>query len=447
MQKAKSLLIYHLLFSFIGVVISLSGLGQTDLSKLDRYLDTLSVHDKFMGSIVLTKDGKLIYQRTLGFSDIESKKKADAGTRYRIGSITKTFTSVLVMKAVEAGRLTLDQTIDKWYPTVRNSDRITIRHLLSHRSGIHNFTDDPGYLDWNTNYRTEQQLLDTIIAQRSDFMPGVRFSYSNSGYLLLTFILQKVWGRPYEKILRKQVLQPAGLRNTYYGKQKVISDHGSYSYRFQFPGIWKREKMTDLSIPAGAGGILSTAADVARFADRLFSGKLVSAASLEEMKKMKDNYGLGMMRFPFYGKWSFGHTGGIDAYQSVYSHYESEGISYVLLSNGTAVVANEISIAALSAVFGKPFTIPNYNTVVLEERELEPYLGTYSSKQISLKITFTKKGNRLVSKATGQQAFELDAMGDHRFTFDRAGIQVEFNPDLKQMVLKQGGGSYLFVKE
>jgi CubicO group peptidase (beta-lactamase class C family) len=392
------------------------------------------------------KDGRPVYNRSVGYADIESGRKADERTRYRIGSITKTFTAVMVMKTVEAGRLSLDQTLDRWFPTIRNAGHITVRHLLSHRSGIHNFTDAPSYLKWNTQARTRQQLLDTLSAQPSDFEPGSKFSYSNSGFVLLTFLLEDVWGRPYGDLLKKMILKPARLKETRYGVGMSASENEARSYRKLF-GKWVRQSETDPSIPLGAGAIVSTPSDIARFGQRLFSGRLVSQASLDQMTTMQGTVGLGLFRIPFYDRQAYGHGGNIDAFQSTFGFFPKDGVSFSLISNASAVVNNDVTIAVLSAVFGKPFNLPDYRVVELTPKESQVYTGVYSSVSLPMRITVSVKGDRLMAQATGQASFALTPHGDHRFSNEAAGIDMVFTPAKGEMTLSQAGARYLFKRE
>ncbi|MEG1026786.1 MAG: serine hydrolase domain-containing protein, partial [Flavobacterium sp.] len=165
-------------------------LAQTtfDKKKLDHYFDTLEQNNKFIGSVSVSKDGEIIYSKSVGFADVESKIKATDKTKYRIGSISKSFTAVLVLKAVENNKLDLSTTINKWFPTISNGDKITVKQLLNHRSGIHNFTDDSDYLDWNTQSKTEKEMIEIISKGGSDFTPDSKAEYSNSNYVLLTYI-------------------------------------------------------------------------------------------------------------------------------------------------------------------------------------------------------------------------------------------------------------------
>jgi CubicO group peptidase (beta-lactamase class C family) len=416
-----------------------------DKAKLDAYFDKLEQNNKFMGSVAVSKNGEIIYTRSVGFTDVENKLKANENSKYRIGSISKTFTTVLVMKAVEGKKLELNQTIDKYFPKIKNAEKITVANLLYHRSGIHSFTDDKEYLDWNTQPKTEKELLDIIVKGGSDFEPDSKSAYSNSNFVLLTFIVEKSLGKPYKVLVDELIAKPAGLKNTALGSKIETGKNECKSYKFV--GQWNTETETDISIPLGAGGIVSTPSDLVKFSDALFGGKLVAKESLEKMQTINGQYGMGLFKIPFYDKTGFGHTGGIDAFSSVFSHFEDGNVSYALTSNGTNYNNNNISIAVLSAVYGKDYEIPEFKAVKVDDATLEKYVGVYVSAQIPLKITITVANKTLVAQATGQPAFPLEATAVDKFKFEQAGVVMEFNTADNTMVLKQAGGVYNYKKE
>jgi CubicO group peptidase (beta-lactamase class C family) len=429
----------------IGTLTQIAFAQTFDKSKLDNYFNALQENNKFMGSVAVSKDGKIIYTKSIGFADVENNIKATENSKYRIGSISKSFTTVLVLKAVEEKRLDLNQTIDKWFPTIENAKQITVKNLLNHRSGIHNFTDDADYLSWNTQPKTEKEMVEIISKAGSDFKPDSKAEYSNSNFVLLTYILEKTFGKSYSELLQKYIVKPIGLKNTYvFGKINPVNNECK---SYKFIGAWKLEPETDYSIPLGAGAIISTPSDLTKFADALFSGKLLKPASLNIMKTIKDGYGNGLFQIPFYNHIGYGHTGGIDGFSSVYSHFADDNISYALTSNGTNMNNNDISIAVLSVIYNKPYEIPTFNIFNVTSEELDKYLGVYASTQIPLKITITKEGNTLIAQGTGQPAFPLEATDKDKFKFNQAGAKFEFNPTDKTMILFQGGGQIKFTKE
>lgn len=440
-------MIKTIVITFLTFAISQIGLAQTnfDKTKLDNYFNALEQNNKFMGSVAVSKNGEVIYTKSVGFTDVENNVKSTDNSKYRIGSISKTFTAVLILKAVEEKKINLSQTINKWFPTLKNAKKITIEHLLRHRSGIHNFTNDNDYLTWNTQPKTEEKMVEIIAKGGSDFNPDSKAEYSNSNFVLLTYILEKTYGNSYSDLLQEYITKPIGLSNTYvFGK---INPDNNESKSYRFAGTWKVEPETDFSVPLGAGAIISTPTDLTKFSDALFGGKLLTSESLEIMKTIKDGYGIGLFQIPFYRSVGYGHTGGIDGFSSVYSHFPNDNISYALVSNGTNMSNNDISIAVLSAVYDKPYEIPVFRRYNLNSEDLDKYLGVYSSKQIALKITITKDGNTLIAQGTGQPAFPLEATDKDKFKFDQAGAKFEFNPTDKKMILFQGGGRIEFTKE
>lgn len=225
----------------------------------------------------------------------------------------------------------------------------------------------------------------------------------------------------------------------------LIKHNECYSYSFK--GKREKEIETDMSIPLGAGAIVSTPADLTQFATALFNGRLVSAQSLVLMKTLKDNYGMGLFKFPFGDRSGYGHNGGIDGFTSTMCHFADNDISMALTSNGTNFNNNQIAITLLSAVYAQPYEIPTFVTVDISTEDLDKYLGVYASTQIPMKITITKNDKTLMAQATGQPSFALETAGEDMFKFDAAGIVLEFRPSDHTMILKQGGGVFNFKRE
>lgn len=437
----KKILIILLLALVFGTGYS----QKMNVAKLDSLFDILQEKDKFMGSIAVSQNGTLVYSKSIGKDDIETNKNASNLSKYRIGSISKMFTSALILKAVEEKKLSLNQTIDFYFPEVENAKKITIGNLLNHRSGIHNFTNDPEYMNYNTEPKSEQQMIAVIAKGKSDFEPNSKANYSNSNYVLLTYILQKTYRKPYAALLKDKISAPLGLKNTYLGNKINIKNNESNSYKFLEK--WIKESETDMSIPAGAGAVVSNPADLTIFITQLFAHKIINENSLKQMTTLQDNYGMGIFQVPFYDKKGFGHTGGIDEFRSILCYFSDYKLAVALTSNGKNYDNNEIIKAALSSYYNKPFAIPTFKNVVLKTEDLDPYLGEYSDPGFPMKITVTKDNEKLFAQATGQSAFALDATEKDKFEFAAAGIKLEFKPNEKQMILKQGGGTFILTKK
>ncbi len=441
----KTLLTFVILF-----VLSVSAFSQDfDKAKLDQFFDALSANNKGMGSIAISKDGKIIYNRAVGTSHIGEKGyvSSDVKTKYRIGSISKMFTATIVFGLVEEGKLKLDDTLDKFFPEIPNAKKITVAQMLDHHSGIHNITDDTQYyLSYSRRPQTHEQMLTTIAKTTPDFEPGTKAVYSNSNYILLGYIVEKVTGTSYKDLLNERIVSKINLADTFYGGKINGANNESNSFDF-LNGSWKILAETDMSIPGGAGGIVSTPTDLTKFITALFDGKLVSQKSLDRMKTITDGYGSGIVQFPYYDKKFYGHNGSIDGFNSMLGYLPEEKMSVAYISNGTVYDINNIMLAALDIYYKKPFTIPTFKSLELSAEELKKFTGVYSTPDFPLKINITAEGSTLFGQATGQGKFPLEATDKNKFKFDAAGIEIEFDAEKNQMKLIQGGRTIIFTKE
>jgi len=433
---------YFLFFFLLTTQFILS--QEYNFDKLHDYFDVLEENNKFMGSVAISKGDSLIFTRSVGYLDFEINKKINSRSKFRIGSISKTFTSVLILKAEEDGKLNLDDTIESYFPDIPNSNKITVDNLLSHRSGIFNFTDSSDYTDYMLEPKSRAELIDIISNFDSSFKPGRRSSYSNSNYVLLTIILEKIYSKDYSEILLDKIIKPLRLNSTYYGGVININDNEARSY--MYAGKWIKQDETDPSIPLGAGGIVSNPIDLVKFSYLLFNGKILKEESLKKMKKMNGQFALGLFDIPFYNKNGFGHTGGIDGFSSVFSAFTDDDIYYALNSNGTNFNNNDISIAVLSEVFEKPYEIPVFSNFEVNHRDLMKLIGSYSSKQIPLIIQVSVENNVLIIQATGQPKISLDAIEKNLFKSEVVGAELEFVPDENSFILKQNGAKIKFEK-
>ena len=433
------------LFAFF-VLVSFHVSGQTfNKAKMDSLFTILEEKNKAMGTISITKDGKLVYQRSIGYASIneQEKIKASAATKYRIGSITKTFTAVIIFQLIEEKKLSLTDNLYTFFPSLPNADKITIDNMLSHRSGLHNFTDDSLYATYYTKPITQKKLLDIIAVTTPDFEPGKKTQYSNTNYTLLAFIAEKITGKTYSQLLTERITKKLSLTDTYAGGKTSISNNECYSY--SRINNWLQEPETDLSVSIGAGNVVSTANNLVTFIEALFNGKLVSDSSLANMKKIREGMGMGMFRIPFYDRFAYGHNGSIDGFGSTYAYFPKDSVAVSYCTNGMVYPMNDILIGILSIYFNRKYELPAFNTIALTETELDSYTGTYSSKDFPLAITISKDGAVLMAQATGQSQFPLEYEGNAVFKFDPAGIIIKFDTGKKSFALKQAGREYLFT--
>lgn len=363
--------------------------------KLDNYFSHIENNNHEMGSIAISRNGKIIYQRSMGCQYISSneKIKATAETKYRIGSITKTFTATLVFQLIEEGKVYLGTTLDRYFPAIPNAKEITIEYLLNHRSGIHNFTEHADIRKWEAKGKTKKEMLTIITGFSPDFSPGEKASYSNSNYVLLGFIIESITGKPYKDVLKEKIISVLGMNDTYYGGKTNILVNESFSYKFK--DKWELIPEASMSVPNAAGAIISTPTDLTTFISGLFSGKLLKNHSLIKMTTLTDGFGLGMGPVSYRNLFGFGHIGSIDGFTSSLYYLPEDSLAIAYCSNNGSYNSSNIVTNALNIFYSNPSdTAYNGSSSRLESVEDNPSIKVLqtipSAKASSIDSIFGK---------------------------------------------------------
>src|SRR3989441_7745864 len=443
-----------ILFPTLLTLASTAGYAQTlDKAKLDQFFDRLAEKNKAMGSLTIAKDGKVLYTRAIGYSQINPKKPLTAANRFRIGSITKMFTAAMILQLVEEGKLKLTDTLDKFFPQVPNAKKITIVQILRHRSGIPNVKrEQNSQRNVNTIPVTKDEMLALIVKATPDFEPDTKYSYSNSGYQLLGLILEKVTGKPYGEALTERITSKIGLANTYIATGNIdVSKNEALTY-MNFGDGWKPVPETHPSILFSAGAIVSTPNDLAKFIQALFDGKIVSKESLDQMKTIRDGEGSGMEPFTFAGKTFYGHTGGADNYGAWLAYLPEEKLAVAYTTNAKVYPVKDIVSGIVDIYYNKPFQIPTFESVAISPEVLDKYVGVYTPSDAPVKFTITRDGATLFFQPPGGSApgVRLEATAQDKFKIDNgtpAGIVIEFDAAKNQMTIKRSGGERVLTKE
>lgn len=445
------------LFLIIGVIISLSVTAQTiNTQKLDSLFNILSSKNLMMGSIVISQNDKIVYKKSFGYRFIDGDKKiaADENTKYRVGSVTKLFTSVMIFQLEEEHKLSLDTKLSTFYPQIKNADKITIADMMRHRSGIHDISNDKSFQGRFFEAKTNEEILSILYSVPSDFTPDTKFAYSNSNFILLGYIVEKLDKNSYQKSLEKRILNKLHLTNTFGFKD--IKDM-SLPYRFLENQWYTNEKsevlfQNNARNVAGAGTIISSPKDLNIFMNAMFGNVLINKESLAQMMTLKDGVGMDMYKLPFDDKFIWGHNGQITLdrltyYTDLYHNIESDltvGICY----NGVNYETNDILVAILSCCYDAPFDLSSLKEEIqVDSSILSRYVGLYVSKQMPLKIKVFSDKSQLYAQADGQSALPLSAGSEKEFIFKKAGIVMIFDAEKKSFILKQRGAEYLFTKE
>jgi CubicO group peptidase (beta-lactamase class C family) len=428
----------------LALTYSLFTVAQDRFTKMDSLLTYLNKNDKFMGSLCIREGENVVFNKAYGFADVDKNISAHRMTKYKIGSVTKTFTAVMIMQLIEEKKLNLQTKLNRFYPKIPNAEKITIYDLLHHRTGIVDYINGDSITAKNIyRFHSKEEMIQKITDYKPLFEPGTKHEYSNSNYNLLGYIIETLTKKSYAENIQTRIVKKANLLNTYFPQGKIETSIGE-SYSYLFNGTkWEKVEEWENSIAYSAGAIISTPADLTRFMYALFDGKLVKPSSLEQMKEIKEGYGKALMQFPFGERRFYGHTGGIENFRAVVGYYPTEKLGISLIVNGDNFNRNDIMIGILSIYYKMPFPFPKFNKI--ETSELVKFTGTYSSKELPLKMTISEKNGELLAQATGQSAFPLTFKEEKTFIFAPAGIEMIFGEN--SFVLKQSGMSFNFSKE
>jgi len=359
------------ILNFFGI---LSAQNPDHKKSIDSLMNYLQEKNAFSGTVLLQKNGETIYSGNFN-------KFRNDSDEYRIGSITKVFTAIITFQLIEEGKISLHTKLKQYFPTIKNSDKITIGNMLNHTSGIYDYLQWEDYYTKRNNTFSQDEMLKLINLGKPDFKPGEDISYNNSNYVLLGYIIENVTKKSFEENLKQRIINKLDLKNTYYENSESEYNKRNISYLYNGEK-WLQETDTHPSFTLSAGAIVSTTEDIAKLMDALFNGKLVSANSLAQMETGNaKGFGYGLQIAPFYEKKGYGHTGRIDEFHSFVGYIPEDKVSMVIFSNGNTVKVNTIAIGMLSKYYQRKFTYPDFSKYESKiSPSTEKFTGVYNAK-------------------------------------------------------------------
>jgi len=408
-------------------------------SKLDEYLSA-AAKQGFTGSALVARDGKVVFSKGYGMANDEWDIPNTPQTKFRLGSITKQFTAASLLLLQERGKLSVQDPICKFFDNCPEAwKEITIHHLLTHTSGIPNFTSFPDYQKTMMIPVTMESLVARFKDKPLDFKPGEKMSYSNSGYIALGHIVEKVAGETYESFLQKNIFEPLKMSNSGYDRYGAILKNRATGYSFR-NGKRVNSEYLDMTIPHAAGALYSTVEDLFAWNEALFSDKLLSAKSREAMMTVdKNNYAYGLAVNQQHNRKMVSHGGGINGFNTSLARFPEEKVTVVVLRNADYGASNpgKISQDLAAIVLGVPPRV----AVKIDPKILDAYVGRYELNPNFI-ITMSREGDSLIAQATGQPKFELFPESETKFFLKDVDAQVTFLKDDKgavtNLILHQG---------
>jgi len=356
--------IFTIFVLFISVNLFAQETTENKATKIDELVSKYAENGTFNGSVLVAENGNILFEKGYGYSDREQKTTNTPETKFRIASLTKQFTAMLIMQLVEQGKIKLDGKLSDYLTYYRkdNGGKITIHNLLTHTSGVPNYTTST-FMDKNLDKAiTPKELIVTYGSGDLDFEPGSKYNYSNTGYVMLGAVIEEVTGKKYEMVLQEQILTPLGMTNSGYEHNGIKMTNQAIGYD-NGPGGVAEAKFIDMSIPFSAGAMYSTVEDLYKWDRALYTDKLITAQSKEKIyTPFLNNYGYGwnIVRAKTMDaeKTIYTHSGGINGFSTNIMRVVSDNLAIIVLSNYANGQAAKISNDITKIIYNIPYKLP-----------------------------------------------------------------------------------------
>jgi CubicO group peptidase (beta-lactamase class C family) len=414
-----------------------------DTARIDQIVQSYVAKHQFMGTVLVARGNQVIHSKGYGSANLEWDVPNTPNTKFRLGSVTKQFTAASILLLEERGKLNVSDPVKKYLPDAPAAwDKITIFHLLTHTSGIPNFTSFPDYAKLEPFATTSEQLVSRFRNKPLDFEPGENWQYSNSGYVLLSYLLEKISGENYEKFVRENIFTPLGMKDSGYDSNSAVIPHRASGYVFS-KDSFENAGFVHMSIPQGAGALYSTTEDLLKWQLGLFGGKVLNPSSLQKMTTpFKQNYAFGLAVDTNGRHKVIEHGGGIEGFNTELAYYPDDKLTVVVLGNVNGGAPGDIARKVAALAQGETVKLPGERTeITLDPKVLARYVGAY---QLGPGMLVTLEGNQLISRLGNQQPVPIFPESETMFFAKVVDAQIEF-PKVEgegmagHMILHQNG--------
>ncbi len=405
---------------------------------MDKYMQAQVKTNEFTGTVLVSQKGKIIYEKAFGMADREWNVPNTIQSKFQIGSITKQFTAACILQLVNEGKLSLDDKLTRYFPDFPKADSVTIHMLLTHTSGIKNYTELEEFWKIMTLPIQKDSMVSIIKKQPFDFSPGTSWHYSNSGYFLLGYIIEKVTAESYSEYLLKNVIHKAGLKNTSVNRWDTILANRAKGYQ-KTPNGWINTIYISMEAPYSAGAIISNVEDLYQWDNALFSNKIIPPSLFNKMiTPYKEHYGYGLGIDSFHNHLRIGHGGGIPGFLSYLARFPSDDMVVVGLSNNGDSSPDGIVNTLAAILFDIPVIDPyKHKEVKIDSMLLAKYEGRYKLEPTSKADTIIAKQGKLYYRPWWGGEYQMRPESNTFFFLeDNLDMQFEFDVDDKGRVIK-----------
>lgn len=431
MKTIKPLqLIVALILSATTLITTAQNL-ETDI---DRLVSEMYTSDGPGISLLVAKNGKTIYKKAFGQSNLELEVPMTTDNVFELASITKQFTAVSILMLEEQGKLSLQDPITKFIPDYPTKGKnITVHHLLNHTSGVKSYTDMANFM---SQARTDMELdvlIDAFKNEPMDFDPGEAFKYNNSGYILLGKVIEVASGENYEDYIEKNIFGKLGMTHSRYGSKKELIKKRARGYQPEGDG-YRNADYLSMTLPHAAGSLMSTVEDMLIWQNSLNNHTLIKQSSLDKAingSTLNDGeeitYGYGLGKMDLRGSKGYTHSGGIFGYTTNGIYLIDEDVYVIGLTNCGCKDVGAITQKVAAMVIGKPY--PNYkDAITVSQDKLQQWVGAYEFTDGAIRHIELTDGV-LASTREGSDAaaaFEIHPMTETQFLFEDGMITYDF---------------------
>lgn len=411
----------------------------------ERAVDTLAASQSFTGAVLVAVDGKPVLRRAVGEANREWHVANTVDTRFRIGSATKTFTAVAILRLVDEGKVALDDPAAKYLPNLPQAwAGVTIRMLLSHTAGVPDYIYAPTFRDREARLvQTPESLLALVRDKPLDFAPGAGWRYSNTGFVLLGTVIEKASERPYAAYLSETFFKPLGMGETGYETENAITARRASGYMRTRDG-WAAGPFIAPSAAYAAGALYSTVDDLLKWDQALYGDRLVSKSGRDLMfADYRNHYGLGWQVDEAWGAARISHGGATPGFQASFQRYPSRRLTVAALSNSDLGVAEKLATDLAGLCLGASVYPAE---VALAPKALDVFAGDYRNAD-GFPVKVVRQGARLVAYFGDQPATMLYPSGPAAFFTRDSNAQLSFRDQagrVQALAVRQSGAEYVF---
>jgi CubicO group peptidase (beta-lactamase class C family) len=402
--------------------------AQNDAAQIDTLLNTYNKLSKFNGSALVAKNGTVLLNKGYGYRNAGASVLNDEHSIFQLGSVTKQFTSAVILKLQAENKLSVSDKLSKYFPDYPKGDSITIKELLTHTSGIYNYTNDENFMKNEiTKAKTRQQMMALFENKPLDFSPGTSWSYSNSGYSMLGYIIEKVTNISYEQAVHKYIFSPLKMTHSGFDFTNLKNPDKTVGYYVLNAHDTVAAPIVDSTISFSAGAIYSTTGDLYKWSQALENNTVLSASQQNEAYiPVKNNYGYGWGIDSIEGKRRLSHGGGIPGYITILSRVPADEVTIILLSNASNESVGKISNDIYAILYHKKYELPKERKAIsLDESTMKQYEGEYEIRP-GLTVTINAKDSVLIAIPTGQAPKTLFAEKKDSFFEKEEDVQLDF---------------------